>query len=604
MKNQFRGNSFSDRDDVAAAVHALVEPLIEHFSPGRAGIVLGATGARHDQVSADMEAFARPLWGIVPLAAGGFDFQYWPLWREGLSNGCDPEHLEFWGYPQDSDQRLVELAAVGFALALVPEHIWDPLDSAAQKNISSFLDRAFVCNYPVCNWKFFRLMIGLGLQRTGHAIDTQLQKNYLQEIDSYYLGNGWYNDGKPQQVDHYIPFAFHYYGLILAKLSDDSDLANKFHQRAGALAPQLSHWYADDGAALPFGRSLSYRFSHAGFWGALAFSGEEALPWSQIKGLYLRNLRWWARQPIFDAGGHLSIGYAYPNLLMSEGYNAPGSPYWAMKAFLPLALPPEHAFWAAEEAPVSRTEAPLPLPEAAMVMQTLPGHQVALASGQQLDNMRHGAEKYAKFAYSTRYGFSIEVDERQFDEVAADNMIAFSDDGRHFRVRESNVRALIAGDLLYSQWRPFADVTVDTWLLPQGRWHIRVHQIHTPRRLQTIEGGFAIARPGRDDWQQQIDGASCTLSTASDVSTLLGNDHRRARAHQALPNSNLINARTLLPQLCGSIEAGQSTLACAVAAAPAGCDSPPAPLFPTVDELRRRIEQSGQPVLTPRVAEH
>ena len=46
----------------------------------------------------------------------------------------------------------------------------------------------------------------------------------------------------------------------------------------------------------------------------------------------------------------LSIGYGYPNLFMCESYNSAGSPYWALKAFLPLALPEDHPFWTAEEA--------------------------------------------------------------------------------------------------------------------------------------------------------------------------------------------------------------------------------------------------------------
>lgn len=40
----------------------------------------------------------------------------------------------------------------------------------------------------------------------------------------------------------------------------------------------------------------------------------------------------------------LTIGYAYPNILMSENYNVPGSPYWCMKAFAFLMLPAGHPF--------------------------------------------------------------------------------------------------------------------------------------------------------------------------------------------------------------------------------------------------------------------
>ena len=85
----------------------------------------------------------------------------------------------------------------------------------------------------------------------------------------------------------------------------------------------------------------------------MAFAGvtAEGLGWGEIKGLLLRNLRAWLRLPIFDRDGVLTVGYGYPNLCISEGYNAPGSPYWGLKAFFALALPQEHPFWQAEEKP-------------------------------------------------------------------------------------------------------------------------------------------------------------------------------------------------------------------------------------------------------------
>ncbi len=46
----------------------------------------------------------------------------------------------------------------------------------------------------------------------------------LALIDSMYIGDGWYVDGKTTQRDYYIPFAFHYYGLIYATFMQDEIL--------------------------------------------------------------------------------------------------------------------------------------------------------------------------------------------------------------------------------------------------------------------------------------------------------------------------------------------------------------------------------------------
>lgn len=37
----------------------------------------------------------------------------------------------------------------------------------------------------------------------------------------------------------------------------------------------------------------------------------------------MRHFRWWFEKPIMGIDGLLGIGYAYPNLVMTENYNAP-----------------------------------------------------------------------------------------------------------------------------------------------------------------------------------------------------------------------------------------------------------------------------------------
>ncbi len=73
------------------------------------------------------------------------------------------------------------------------------------------------------------------------------------------------------------------------------------------------------------------------FFSALIFAEVEAIPWGQIKTLLSNHMKQWMTHDIFTYDGRLSIGYHYENLVMAEGYNAPGSPYWALKVFLLLA---------------------------------------------------------------------------------------------------------------------------------------------------------------------------------------------------------------------------------------------------------------------------
>lgn len=607
--NPLSGNPLRNRADVEKALRDLFAPLLPHFSSGGARVRLDGAAAHFDRAAADLEGFARPLWGLVPLAAGGGTFAHWDLYRRGLANGTDPGHPEYWGPVNGTDQRMVELAAIGLAMRMVPQHIWEPLDATAKANISTYLLDARQHAYANNNWKFFRVLVDLGLEQCGVEFDRALTTEYLDELDGFYLGEGWYRDGIVRRIDHYIPFAMHFYGLLYARLSRNDDArSERLVERARLFAGDIQHWFDDEGGALAFGRSLAYRFACGGIWGALAYAGVEALSWGQIKGHYLRHLRWWSRLPIADRDGILSVGYGYPNLFMSESYNSAGSPYWAFKAFLPLALPDDHPFWAAEEEPAAFDTAPIPFRHPGMVMMHTPGNVVALSTGQQNWEMRAGAEKYAKFAYSSRYAFSVEVHERGYNQGVFDGMLALSDDNRHYRVREENAVARIAGDVLFSRWHPWKDVTVETWLLPASPWHIRIHRITTPRELHATEGGFAV---GRADFNTDIsveEEGRAFVRTPTDLSAIVDLAGRRAgRAHKALPNTNLIVARTLVPQLRGSIGPGVTILGTAAMALQAGSDAEAALLrpsaLPDLAELEALVARSGVEVSAIQVPE-
>lgn len=188
--------------------------------------------------------------------------------------------------------------------------------------------------------------------------------------------------------------------------------------------------------------------------------------------------------------------------------------------------------------------------------------------------MRGMPEKYSKFAYSSRYGFSINSDASGFDNEAHDSMVAFSDDGLHYRTREHCVTACLAGNILYSLWHPFADVTVHTWLIPLDTWHIRVHKIMSPRKLLTIEGGFAVPRSDleRDQFDVGEHSANVTVASSGDFSGILDlseSSRRTARVHAPHGNTNLMCGRTSVPQLLGTVEANVPVVwAAAVLAGP------------------------------------
>ncbi|WP_162929295.1 DUF2264 domain-containing protein, partial [Streptomyces sp. YIM 130001] len=591
------------RADLQKALDVLVAPVRERLSPGGALAQLGVTGAQFPDRAAALEGFARPLWGLAPLAAGGADVDFSPYLR-GLDHGTDPEHAEYWGAATDYDQRLVEMAAIALALALVPERLWDPLSPAAKERLTRWLARINETETPDNNWLFFRVLVNDALYKVGSPhYDPSAERRALQRLDGFYLGDGWYTDGPTTRRDYYVSFALHFYGLVHSRLAEDRapELARQLRERAALFARDFAHWFADDGAALPFGRSLTYRFAQGAFWGALAYADVEALPWGQIKGLALRHLRWWARQPVTDDAGLLTVGYGYPDLNMAEEYNSPGSPYWALKFFLPLALQESHPFWRAQEEPLADPYAVSVQPQPGMLVcrERAAGHVMALTGGQNAPPMRHGAEKYAKFAYSTAFGFSVPAGGRGLEQAAADSMLALSDDDSHWRVRENCTQARTEAGHLWARWSPMSAVEVETWLLPCSPWHIRVHRLGTDRPLYSAEGGWALDRTGDDP--AELRGSTDAGPGRAEASYPAGHSGlldlspaltREGEAVRTFPNTNVLHPRAVLPTLRARHEPGTHWLVCAVLAATNGpCWTESWRRPPTLDAIRSALPE-------------
>jgi hypothetical protein len=564
--NPLAGNPLRTIDDVRLALTDCCAPLAGYRSADGTHLVLDGTGANYDGRAAALESFARPLWGLAAAAAGGVDApECWPALADGLAAGSDPSAASYWGDVADFDQRIVELPAIAFALAVAPGQII-VRGSPESMRVAAYLAQARGRRVFSNNWLLFPAMIEIGIAALGEPIDRDAIARSLAAVERFHLGDGWYSDGHAPQVDHYGGFGFHFYQLLLARLVPDIVDAERIAGRATAFAAGFSRWFADDGATLPFGRSLTYRFAAAAFFGACAFAGVEVLPWGEMKGFYLRHLRWWRRWPI-ARGGVLSVGYGYPCAVMAEEYNGPASPYWTFKAFLPLALGADHPFWRAEESP-----APAPRPDcvigpAGMVLREEAGQVTALCSGQSQPRFAGGAEKYAKFAYSTRYAFAVEGGLRSFEDGCFDSMIAFAD-GEDWRVRAGGTVA-IDGHVLVSCWQPWPDVMVETRLWWAGPWQMRSHRIETPRPLRSIEGGFCLARPDREALPGEVGRGRAWVETAEDFSGLLAlGPERIGRLHQPAPNRHLLHARVIVPQLIGVVPAGESRLDSAVLASP------------------------------------
>ncbi|HIZ62016.1 MAG TPA: DUF2264 domain-containing protein [Candidatus Gemmiger avistercoris] len=554
------------RKDFEALMHKILQPLLPLYSPGGALLQLGDTGVTYPRRTIGMEGFSRPLWALAPYwLGGGQPGPFAEVYRRGLAAGADPDGPEYWGSPGDYDQLFVEMAAIACAILEVPAVVWEPLAENEKQNLARWLNTINTHELPHCNWLFFRVLVDLALDSVGMPCDLPQMERDLDEIDSWYVGDGWYTDGTPSikpQRDYYIPWALQYYGVLYSVFAAKRApaRAERFRRRALEFGRQFAFWFDENGAALPYGRSLGYRFGQCAFYSACVFAGLEPLPLPVMKGIIVRNLQWWMEKPIFDRDGVLTIGYTYPQLYMSERYNAPGSPYWGMKSFVVLALPADHPFWSAEAAPLPRMPELYAMQSADLLFQRLPDGQVNAYAPAEVEQNEHGqfAEKYAKFVYNTRFGFSASRSYVQLEQAAPDSMLAFVIDGYTF-VRRHSERFQLLGDRLLSQWSPFAGITVTTELIPQGRGHIRRHTVQSDVACTAYDCGFAVPK-FCDGFAAAAEGASAEACNAAQRCVVTGQGGGAGVIVDAWPNTSLYAANTVIPAVRYDIPAGACEL--------------------------------------------
>ncbi len=537
-----------------------------HAVPGRS---FSLFAGRHQRAlrhgcCADGGAVPRIV-GAVSANAAGDSTPYSDKYIAAIKQGTDPHSAGYWGEAGPYDQRLVEMAAYGLGLALLQENLTERFSERELMNLHAWLNQITDATMPDSNWNYFAIMVQLGFKRAGLPYDQQAIDRRFAMMDAYYLGDGWYSDGPGRPKDYYISMAFHFYGLIYATLSGDEARSEVLRQRSALFAEDFIYMSAPDGASVPFGRSLTYRFAMVAFWSAVAFSGLEVFTPGIVKGIILRHLRWWQQQPITDRDGILTLGFAYPNLAMCEDYNSPGSPYWALKTYLILALPESHPFWQADEQPLPTLTETRVIPHAQQILIHT-DHVTLLTAGQlELNNYVNTEAKYTKFAYSSRFGFTIERGRFGLKHAACDSMLLLADGDNYFRGRRECEAVRIDENYIFSRWSPWHDVHIESWLVPFGEWHLRLHRINSARTLQTVEGGFAVMKT-----EPQLSERGSYLSAANGSSAIVDLSpavNRQPDCVVTPPNSSVMFADcAAIPVLATTVPQGESWLCCAVTA--------------------------------------
>ncbi|WP_278235983.1 DUF2264 domain-containing protein [Isoptericola sp. AK164] len=349
-----------DRDRWAAHADRMLAAVVPFTSPGGSLVTLPGAEGGYGRAIDGLEGFARTfLLGGFRLAGerGADPHGYADRFATGLDAGTDPHHPERWQRLSEHAQAKVEAASIALVLDMTRPWIWDRLDARVQEQVVDYLAEAVGDDtYPRINWVWFRLVVQTFLRGVGGPHSVAEMREDLATHDTFARRDGWLADGAERSFDHYNGWALHLYPTLWARMAGAADLAAA--RRADDVA-RLDRFLTDalalvggDGSPLVQGRSLAYRFAAAApFWvGAIAEVPSHAP--GRLRRAASAVVGHFADHGAPDDDGLLTLGWHHAWPRIAQAYSGPGSPYWASKGMLGLALPADHPAWTAPAEPL------------------------------------------------------------------------------------------------------------------------------------------------------------------------------------------------------------------------------------------------------------
>ncbi|MGQ4384931.1 DUF2264 domain-containing protein [Streptomyces sp. SAS_270] len=410
------------------------------------------------KLSDGLEGYARTLL----LAAFRRDEKALERYADGLAAGT----AGVWPRIADRSQPLVEAASIALALRLTRPLLWDRLDAPVRERAAQWLADALTAEPWACNWELFPVTVGGFLREIGYepeAAGAAIDRG-LDRIEQWYVGDGWYTDGRGRAFDYYNGWAMHLYPVLHAWLEDDPRLLDLYGGRLETHLADYARLFGADGAPMRQGRSLTYRFATTAPLWLGALTGRTPLSPGETRRLASGALRHFLDRDAVDDRGLLTLGWHGPEEAVLQGYSGPASPYWASKAFVGLLLPPDHEAWTAPEqpGPTDRADAVTPVRPPNWLLQST-------ASDGLVRLHNHGSEDVRYDPYYTRLAYSTVT----APSTSYDNSVIVDEDPSR-----TDIEPLGAGDdWVASRHTTGGDARVTSLVLARGAAEVRAHLV-------------------------------------------------------------------------------------------------------------------------------
>jgi len=401
------------REHWVAVADAILDGAARHASPAQSLIRYPGTPGGLGRAIDELEGFTRTFMLAAFRIAGDPDGtqDLAERYARGIAAGVDPGHPERWTRLDEHNQAKVEAAALALGLHLTRDTVWARLDERARQNTIDYLAASIGAHYWPNNWVWFRIMVSHFLESVGGPFSLDDRTEDFALLDTFDLPGGWSRDGVGRNFDHYCGWALPFYPVFWAQMVDGdpahAERVARYRSRLDDYLDDALHLIGADGAPLIQGRSLTYRFATAAPAWAAAFGGSSRHDPGLLRRAASGQVRHFVDRGAPDADGILTLGWHGEWRRIAQNYSGLGSPYWASKGMLGLALPAGHPAWTA-------TEQPLPIDRGPFARtMTAPGWLATGTADGVVRIVNHGTDHrvedslqpdsavYAKFGYST-----------------------------------------------------------------------------------------------------------------------------------------------------------------------------------------------------------
>jgi len=492
----------------------LIKPLLALMEEGKAEIDIKGVASDHDLNADRLESFARPLalfshWRhSLDKSSTNEDrelsdpMERW--FRNALLKGTDSTSTEYWGNSANFHQHSVEMGLLVVGLEISRDWLWGQLTDSEKSQVLDWFESDVGNGHHWNNHMFFGIFILEFLIREGRGHDSYpiVINRWFEELEGMYHGEGWFMDGMNQAFDFYNAYAWHYYGLwwILLYGKSNPERCDRWRSYAEEFLGDYPRFFATSGEHPAFGRSITYRFNATAPFGMAQLLNTSPVDPGLAREICERNLDFFLNKPIFQEQGCLSLGWHDPFPEMVESYSCGGSVYWAAKAFAPLLIDPEDAFWgeAKDWLPASKGDSSKGFRVPSLMVRSVDGTVEIINAGSQIasTNTRFGPYKWGKLSYRTGIGFLITHDADRYpldSGLTAENLDSGPIYGRHYTtpivVEEDRMACLYSLGCKNEQFQ----IGVETRMWWFKGWQLIVHRYNSQQPALLRHGGYALS---------------------------------------------------------------------------------------------------------------